>query len=454
MDVRKDRSLDLLARSGNVAQFVSFAPGADGELAQHYSRIAGFEPNHSFETPQLALYELLARSSDGAINLRSYLPSSPRSQEFVYGLRSLSDAMEGLRRLIAKGLFVIANETIDVNDGGVSGVIHGNIVEFAPDDTPRCVEKSGVASLSRHWALTLLETVYGFRPDLDVDLDCRMEFSIHPRKRGWKLSHTLAWEIEEAPGASLEPSFGWPNRFSRHIGDKAYGLLMADLAGLPVPRTTVIGRRVAPFAFGTPTGSAEVWTRTCPNEPQPGLYTTVKGWTDPFRLMMSEDPEHHAIASVICQDAVPAAYSGAAIVTDAGQLHVEGVRGEGDALMLGQDHAEELPAEVLAGVTVTYEKLVKLLGPVRFEWVHDGARVWVVQLHKGATTTSATVLVPGDADTWVSFPAAAGLEALRRFLQDVPAGTGVSIEGEIGLTSHLADLIRKAQKPARIATLA
>jgi glutathione synthase/RimK-type ligase-like ATP-grasp enzyme len=55
----------------------------------------------------------------------------------------------------------------------------------------------------------------------------------------------------------------WPNRFSSILGDKAYGLLMANLAGVPVPRTLVIGRRIAPFTFGDVTGSFEFWTRTC-----------------------------------------------------------------------------------------------------------------------------------------------------------------------------------------------
>lgn len=451
MHVRKDRSLDLLANSGNVAQFVSFAPDESGIMRQQYARLAGFQPNHVFSDPKEALCELLSRSSDRMINLRSYVPSSPRSQEFVYGLRTLEEAWDGVQRLIAKGLFIIANETIDIADGGVSGVIHGNIAEFAPDDTPRCVEKPGVASLPKEWALGLLETIYGFRPDVEADSETRLEFSIHPRPRGWKLSHTIAWEAERLADASLEPSYAWPNRFSRHIGDKAYGLMMAELAGLPVPRTTVIGRRVAPFAFGQSTGSSEVWTRTCPQEPQPGLFTTVKGWTDPFRLMAAEDPAHGAIASVICQDAILAAYSGAAIVTVDRQLHIEGVKGEGDRLMLGQLHPEPLPSSVVADVTECYEKLFARFGAVRFEWVHDGARAWIVQLHRGATTTSQTVLVPGEAEEWIPFQASAGLEALRTFLENMPDDAGVSIAGEIGLTSHLADLIRKSRRPARIA---
>jgi len=39
-----------------------------------------------------------------------------------------------VRNMSAEGLFVIANETVDVSDGGVSGVIQGGVAEFAPDD--------------------------------------------------------------------------------------------------------------------------------------------------------------------------------------------------------------------------------------------------------------------------------------------------------------------------------
>jgi hypothetical protein len=81
------------------------------------------------------------------------------------------------------------------------------------------------------------------------------------------------------------------------IGDKAFGLLMADRLGAHVPRTLVVARRIAPFTFGRETGSTEIWTRTCPVEPHPGLYTTLKGWTDPFALLQAEDPEGRVLAS-------------------------------------------------------------------------------------------------------------------------------------------------------------
>jgi len=58
--------------------------------------------------------------------------------------------------------------------------------------------------------------------------------------------------------------------------------------------------------------------------------------------------------------------------------------------------------------------------------------------------------VPGEAAKWVVFEASRGLEELRDVLAALPADIGVRIEGDIGLTSHFADLLRKTKRPARI----
>lgn len=449
MSFRKDRSLDELARVGNVAQFVSFAP-QKGKAIQQFSRVAGFEPNHTFITNAEAITALLDSSPDGTINLRSFTPDSPRSRDFHYGLSNAANAHQLAERLSAEGLFVIANETVDVADGGVSGVIQGGIIEFAPDDTPRCVEKEGAASLPLTWGLEVLKRVYGFQPDLVDAGKGRLEFSIHPKPRGWRKTHTLMWEYEASDSAPSNPNVTWPNRFSRHIGDKAFGLLIADVMGLPVPKTTVISRRVAPFSFGRNTDSLEVWTRTCPQEQEPGRFTTLKGWADPFTLLSKEDPENKAIASVLSQSAVTASFSGAAITDRNGQPVIEGTSGEGDRFMLGQRSPEKLPAKIIADVKKTYAEAVAAIGAARFEWVHDGENVWIVQLHRGATNSGASTLVPGEASEWAVFNASRGLEELRQFLSELPDHVGIRIEGEVGLTSHVADLLRKTMRPARI----
>ncbi|MER8655515.1 hypothetical protein [Mesorhizobium sp. M0847] len=447
--IRKDRSLDRLAETGNVAQFVSFSP-ENGRARQEFSRVAGHAPNDPFLSARMALETLLRLSPDGSINLRSFSPDDPRSREFIYGIKNVEDAVSALDRLLGSELFVIANETVDVRDGGVSGVSQGGVIEFAPDDTPRCVEKDGVASLPITWGMSILETVYGFRPDLGPTEGVRLEFSVHPKPRGWRQTHTLLWEHEATGPESHRPGLTWPNNFSRHIGDKAFGLLMSQAVGLPTPKTTVIPRRVSPFTFGSSTGSKEVWTRTCPREPEPGLYTTVKGWTDPFSLLAREDPSGGAISSVLCQAAVPAKFSGAAIVAIDGALIIEGRQGEGDLLMLGVSPPELLPGTIIADVRAAHHSLDSVLGPVRFEWVHDGDRVWIVQLHLGATHSTPKILVPGDADSWVRFEVTEGLEKLRAKLRALPDTAGLHLVGNVGLTSHIADVVRKAGRPARV----
>lgn len=447
MPLQKDEILDAVARFENVAQFVSFRPHAGG-FAQSYSRVAGFPDNTKFASAGEAIGSLLRAASDRKVNVRSYAPDGVRSREFIYGLERAEEVLQALTRLSQEGLHTIVNETIDVSDGGVSGVLQGGMVEFAPDDTPRCVEKPGVAALPLEIALPLFRTVYGFEPDWRWASGIRLEFSIHPKPRGYRPSQTVIWEREENVLGSPVARPSWPNRFSRHIGDKAYGLLIAHLIGQPVPQTLVVGRRIAPFSFGQHTGSLEFWTRTCPHEPQPGLYTTVKGWTDPFRLLASEDPDHTSIASVLCQSAVQARHSGAALTGQNGQLLIEGRRGEGDRFMLGLDAPEKLPAAIVKGVQAANEQIVAHLGPVRFEWVHDGERLWIVQLHCGATSTMRGVIVPGEPADWVEFKVADGIDQLRATLAGLREGSGIRVIGEVGLTSHIADLLRKARRPA------
>lgn len=445
---RKDASLDKLAQYGNVAQFVSFAPSDNG-LEQTFSRVAGYEPNVQFSTTADAVAALLKASSGASVNVRSYEPESPRSREFIYGLRNVEDTIATINRLAAEGLHLIVNETVDVSDGGVSGVAHGNVLEFAPDDTPRCVEKPGVASLPRGMGLALLRTVYGFAPDLP-NTNSRVEFSIHPHPTGWKRTHTLLWELEEGNDPPLASTPSWPNRFSRHIGDKLYGLILAQLAGAHVPRTDAICRRVAPFSFGRDTGSHERWLRTCPQEQEPGLFTTVKGWTDPFRLLSDEDPTNTRIASVLSQAAVKACFAGASIVDSTGRTIVEGVSGEGDRFMLGEARRQTLPTEVLADFTAAAVMFEEVFGHVRTEWVHDGDHVWIVQMHRGATVSTGQTLVPGEANDWLTFDVEEGLEALRKMIATLSPDTGIRLRGGVGMTSHVADLVRKAGRPTRI----
>ena len=446
-EVFKDAVLDRVASSGNVAQFVSFGP----ELEQRYSRIRGHKPNDRFDSVDVAVEALLNAAPDQSVNVRSYDPAQPKGQEFAYGLRDPSAVITRLRSFSDTGLFTIVNETIDVGDGGVSGVLVGDVAEFAPGDTPRCVEKPGIASLPRDLALKLLTVVYGFRPQLDYDASLRVEFSLHPLRRGYRNTHTIIWEIEEAESLDLSARVTWPNRFSQFLGDKAYGLLVGECIGLPIPQTTVVSRGVHPFRFGAATRTDEVWIRTCPVRQIPGLFTTQRGWRDPFRLLAEEDPTGTQIASVLAQEGVEALYSGALMMTEDGPTVIEGVRGWGDRFMLGEAPPEELPSAVRSAVEQLSAKASLRLGPVRLEWVHDGRDAWVVQLHAGASASGWDIIVSGEARSFRQFEVHQGLEALRALVAEMLGGPdGIELVGNIGITSHFGDILRTARIPSRL----
>lgn len=476
----KDAVLDSLSNSVNVAQFVSFGPGP--ELPLRYVRIHGCQPGERFESVEEAVGRLFDRCIEHSVNVRSFDPDQPKGHEFLYGLTSVDEVVGAVRRFADLGLYTIVNETIDVDDGGVSGVSYAGLLEFAPLDTPRCVEMPGTVTFRRDLGLRILETVYGFRPTLDYEDDLRVEFSIHPLKRGVRREHTIIWELERAEALPLHGQMEWPNRFSRFVGDKAFGLLVADAVGLPVPATTVIARQVAPFKFGRPTGSQEYWIRTCPAEPVPGFFTTKRGWIDPFRLIAAEDreptkkgrvrrllerifqrirrarKEHrrhlnstHQISSILAQEGVDAAFSGALVTSADGRPLVEGVPGTGEDFMQGRVAPQPLPQNVSRDILSTYDRASERLGPVRLEWVHDGRTMWVVQLHRGTSATVGRVIYPGEPTVEHRFPVVKGLEALRSLIQRIEGtGEGIVLIGEIGVTSHIGEALCRARIPSRI----
>ena len=446
----KDKILDGLADSANVAQFVSYGP--DG--AQRFSRVYGHEANKKFDSMREGIAAILNASPEHSVNVRSFLPDSPQGNAFHYGITSADTAVEIASKLSAEGFYTIVNETVDVNDGGVSGVVYGGCVEFAPGVIPRFVEKASdepVPALPIAEAVEMLSTVYGVPVNIDFYELQRVEFSVHPKARGWKHEHVIVWELGE-DGGLVQPFYSWPNSFSRLIGDKTYGLMMANILGFAVPRTTVYPRntKIPPFSFGEPTGNNGVWTRTAPRVQEPGEYTTVRGWSDPFVMMDSDDPENVALAACLVQDEVASMFSGAVLTGADGSPIIEAVHGFGDGFMVGENApVETIPAKIIDDVTTIHAKLCELLGAARFEWAHDGRRAWVLQLHKGQSESCGRIIYPGNASDWVDFRPEAGLAVLRSLVADaIKTKSGVRVLGNVGLSSHVCDVLRKAKVPS------
>ncbi len=447
--IPKDEVLDRLGEQANVAQFASFSPGETP--TPRFARMSGIDDVRVFASTTDAVKALLERASEGTVNVRSFRLGQSKSNDFFYGLRDLNEVVGRVRELADGGLYTIVNETIDVQDGGVSGVAFAGIIEFAPGDTPRAVEKPGTVAAPRAVAVGILETVYGFRPDLPDDDSLRIEFSIHPLRRGVRNSHTIVWEEERLEGIRLDAFPQWPNLFSQFIGDKTFGLLIADAIGMRVPYTTVVTRGIAPFAFGRSTETDETWIRTAPRKQVPGRFTTQLGWIDPFKLMREDDPSDDTIAAVLAQAAVEASYSGAAATATDGGTVIEGVGGSGDAFMVGDVPPDELPAEVARDVAETLSEVRARIGPARIEWVHDGRHVWIIQLHSGAIPSSGRVIFPGTPDVEHRFAVEEGLEALRQLISSLDRSReGVVLVGNVGLTSHFGDVLRSSRIAARI----
>jgi hypothetical protein len=129
---------------------------------------------------------------------------------------------------------------------------------------------------------------------------------------------------------------------------------------------------------------------------------------------------------------------------------VEGVAGFGDEFMLAQAAPARLPAPVVDDVRRVGARAAASLGPVRFEWAHDGDTAWVLQLHLARTAASATTIYPGAPSRWRRFDPSQGLEALRDLIASVAADEGIEVAGDIGVTSHAGDLLRRAAVPSRL----
>ena len=452
----KDDEMDRIATQGsNIAMFVSFGPNGN----RRFARVRGIDHTNVPTTPLEAIQALFQAGASN-VNIRTFTPDQPDGNPFFYGpSHGFNDPLIAAAKateMIALRYHVIINETINVYDGGFSGVLYGDLCEFAACDTPRCVEKAGTAMLPRDLALVLIKTIYGFNLHVPYASNVRVEFSVHPGPVGYLKQRQLVWQAEELTGA-IPPRPAaprWPNLYSQYLGDKAYGILLGDLLGFPVPRTVVFGRTVPHFEFGKSINAdTDRWVRTCPRVQVPGLFTTKRGWLDPFELMQREDPGGTQIASIIVQDGVASKWSGAALTTSTGEAVIEGQPGEGDQFMTGQTGpSTNLPANIKSAVHDLWWRLTGTFGgPVRFEWAFDGQQAWLLQLHVGASESYGDVIYPGQPERWVEFPVALGLEALRQLIAKARTELfGIRLIGNVGITSHLGDVLRRAHIPSQI----
>jgi hypothetical protein len=75
----------------------------------------------------------------------------------------------------------------------------------------------------------------------------------------------------------------------------------------------------------------------------------------------------------------------------------------------------------------------------------------VVQLHLATAAATGTTIHPGTPSRWRRFDPSLGLEHLRRLIATVAPDEGIEIAGDVGVTSHAGDLLRRASIPSRLA---
>jgi hypothetical protein len=186
-------------------------------------------------------------------------------------------------------------------------------------------------------------------------------------------------------------------------------------------------------------------------EQMPGRFPSYHGWRDPYKILGEYDPQGTILASVLAQEGVESWYSGALTPMSSGEPLIEGVRGKGDSFMQGGAAPETIPSEVSDSIRNIYRRAFKHLGSVRLEWVHDGRSAWVVQIHIASAIGDDVTIFPGSPESYVVFDAARGLDALREFVSGLKdKDVGIALAGNVGITSHLGDLLRRARVPSRL----
>lgn len=452
--MRKDEKLIHLlnTRNYNIANFFSVTPNM---------KIINktFDIDEEKNDLRAHILQLLKLASSKSVNIRSFSEDKPKGNRFVYGNTEadIDEILKVIKQNCEEGKYSIIDETIDTHDGGVSGVFYNDILEFSPNDTPRCVEKEGVCSLPSIIGKELIKRVYGFDLSLYPEIWERVEFSIHPYREGVQRKHEIVWELEEVKPRATKTTIKWPNNFSKFVGDKTFGLLIADILGFPVPRTTVIARSVAPFIFGVDI-NVEKWIRTAPIVKEPGKYYTGNKWCDPFKLMNDEEAKGSNdtnIAAILSQDAVNAVFSGAAIITDKDETTItEYTPGEGDDYMIGKSSIVVVPEEVSKAVTeliLAIRSKHHIIGNVSIEWVYDGETAWIVQMNQINTVGQGCTIVDGDPAYYDQFEVIQGLEALRSKINDIKdKDIGIELIGDVGICSNFGDLLRQANIPSFI----
>jgi hypothetical protein len=162
---------------------------------------------------------------------------------------------------------------------------------------------------------------------------------------------------------------------------------------------------------------------------------------------------HNPIMAVLDQASVDAAFSGVAAPTQDGRTLVEGVEGLGDAYMLGRRSPQRLPSDVEADVKLLHRDVQDRFGPVRMEWVYDGRECWIIQVQ--SVPQLRTPPAPS-INGCISFDASTNtLVDLQRIIKKArKEQKGVRVVGDVGVLSHVGDMLDREGIPTTFEHLA
>ncbi len=77
--------------------------------------------------------------------------------------------------------------------------------------------------------------------------------------------------------------------------------------------------------------------------------------------------------------------------------------------------------------------------------------VWLIQVQQETAVSSGQTIVPGETESEYDFDVSLGLSGLRELVElakDRPIG--IKLIGNVGMTSHIADVLRRYKVPSRI----
>jgi hypothetical protein len=441
----KDERLFYLSDKYNVARFISIGP--DGLLRYLVSSTAipGIEtyrktkrmiyPTESTDFQSTAaVYKCSSSNIDAflstleqegvkAVNIRSFRKDQEQGNPFVFYL-PITDTVRiysELCKLVDAGYYCILHEWLDTDDGGLSGCIYqNNTVTIAPGLTPRDMEtEPNLAHLKLDSPIVAhLEKQLQFSmEDMDFNPAKRYEFSVHTQPVGHKQEQVIVWEISDTTTTEKFPTHHiWPSHLSRHIGDKLYGLLVAQDVHIDLTLPT-ISIDVIDFLKDTQNNeslnsmtswsSPKIILRPCPPEQLPGELDSIVLPNDAniYQELMTyfknvdttdvdavvENYKQKNLKTFIIQPYEPVAYSGAYYsigpYKNGYDIYVEGVQGHGNKFMVNEEDPEVLPDNLTKAVRNIGNKLNdKLKLPTRGEWIakvdeKGNYHVQLVQLH-------------------------------------------------------------------------